>query len=65
MEDPREVDDLRKRDIKVYGNPHGPTFEFLLEKARKLGLKDDKVFEAIIDESFSTNIGVDKKFEHQ
>lgn len=65
MEDPREVDDLRERDITVYGNPDGPTFEFLVERAHKLGLKDNRIFEAIIDESFSTNVRVDKRFEHQ
>jgi hypothetical protein len=64
MENPVEVEDLRNRDIKVYGNPEGPSFEFLVEKARKLGLSGDKIYEAIIDESSATNVDVDKRFEH-
>lgn len=62
MENPREVEDLRNRDVKVYGNPDGPTFEFLVQKARKLGLRGDKIYEAIISESLVTNVDVNKEF---
>jgi hypothetical protein len=32
MENPKEVKLLQDRDMKFYGNPNGPTFEFLVEK---------------------------------
>ena len=34
MQDPLEVELLRKRDAATYGNPDGPTFEGALEKVR-------------------------------
>jgi hypothetical protein len=43
-----------------YGNPDGPTFDFLVEKYRKLGLVGDEVYEAIIEASMEVNIGVNK-----
>lgn len=63
MEDPIEVNLLKARDLKEYGDPNGPTFEFLVEKARKDGFEGDKIYEEIISESYSTNKLVDKKFE--
>jgi len=62
MSDPKEVELLQKRDMAKYGNPDGPTFEFLVEENRKLGLIGDEIYEAIIDESIRTNIEVNRKF---
>lgn len=63
MENPIEVELLRDRDMEEYGNPDGPTFEFLVAKVRKEGLQGDKIYEEIVSGSYSTNKGVDKKFE--
>lgn len=63
MENPVEVEVLRARDEEVYGNVDGPTFEFLLAKARKLGLKGDKIYAAIIEESLLTNREINERFE--
>lgn len=62
MENPLEVKLLQDRDMKYYGSPDGPTFEFLVAKAGKLGLKGDKIYEVIVADSFTTNSDVDKKF---
>jgi hypothetical protein len=62
MENPKEVKLLQDRDMKFYGSPDGPTFEFLVEEAGKLGLKGDKMYEAIVADSFTTNADIDKKF---
>jgi hypothetical protein len=63
MANPREVELLRNRDLKLYGDPDGPTFEFLVERAINLGLSDDKIYEAIINDSYKTNPEVDKRFD--
>jgi hypothetical protein len=63
MENFRDVENLRNRDFKIYGNPNGPTFEFLVEKARKLGLKGDKIYAAIIEDSWVTNPDINGRFE--
>lgn len=61
MADPTEVELLRARDIVEYGNPDGPTFEFLEQQVRKAGLVGDEVYEAIIVGSYKTDAGVNKK----
>lgn len=56
---PAEVDALRRRDQEKYGNPDGPTFEWLVERARQKGTTGDAIFEGIIasaqrtDEAFN------------
>lgn len=65
MEDPREVELLRNRDLKLYGDPNGPTFAFLVEKAASLGWVGDKIYEVIIGDSSTTNAEVDQRFEPQ
>ena len=62
MEDPREVKLLRDRDMALYGNPDGPTFEFLTAKASKLGWGGDKMYHAIVAGSVITNADTDKEF---
>jgi len=59
----QKVEDLRNRDLKVYGNRNGPTFEFLVEKARKLGLIGDRIYAAIIEDSWVTNAEINERFE--
>lgn len=63
MLDKEEVELLRARDLKVYGNPDGPTFEYLIGEAEMLGLTGDDVFEWIIKGAQRTNIEVNKRFE--
>lgn len=57
-----EVELLRARDMAEYGNPDGPTFEFLVEKVKDAGLVEDAVYETIIEGSYRTNAGVDRRF---
>ena len=61
MANPEEVELLRERDIAEYGNPDGPTFEFLVEKLKDAGLEEDAIYEAIIDGSYRTNEGVNRR----
>jgi hypothetical protein len=63
MLDKREVEDLRARDLKLYGNPDGPTFEYLVREAEKSGLAGDDVFEWIIKGAQRTNVEINKRFE--
>jgi len=46
-----EVKALQSRDQEKYGNPDGPTFEQLVEKARKKGKQDNDVYTSIIESS--------------
>lgn len=55
MKDEAEVEALRARDQEKYGNPEGPTFEYLVEKGKKDGKADDAVYEGIIASASKTN----------
>jgi hypothetical protein len=61
MAEPQEVEMLRARDIVEYGSPDGPTFEFLVKQCRNAGLKGNAAYSAIIEGSYRTNRGVNKK----
>lgn len=61
MADPGEKELLRERDWVKYGNVEGPTFEFLVEKLSESGLEQDKIYEAIIDNSYRTDAELNKK----
>jgi len=61
MIDPAEVALLQARDLAEYGNPDGPTFEFLVEKLKDAGLEGDGVYEAIVEGSYRTSAGVNRK----
>jgi len=62
MSDAAEVEELRKRDLEVYGNPDGPTFEQLVERQRSKGVSGDAVYEAIIESAQRTNQAVNRWF---
>jgi len=62
MADLREVELLRARDMAIYGNPDGPTFEFLVEQGRRAGLEEQAIYEAIIEGSYRTNVGINRSF---
>ena len=55
MADPDEVELLRARDLARYGNPDGPTFDFLVERLRVMGIEGDAVYEIIIEGSYRTD----------
>jgi hypothetical protein len=62
MSDPTEVELLRARDMAIYGNPDGPTFEFLVEQGRRAGLEEQAMYEAIIEGAYRTNVGTNRRF---
>jgi hypothetical protein len=57
-----EVEDLRKRDQEKYGNPDGPTFEQLVESAKKKGIVGDAIYEGIIASAQHTDEAVNAIF---
>jgi hypothetical protein len=61
MTDPAEVELLRARDVAKYGSPDGPTFEFLVERLKEAGLEEDRIYEAIIDNSYRTDAELNRK----
>jgi hypothetical protein len=62
MADLTEVELLRARDMALYGNADGPTFAFLIEQERRSGLTDQVIYEAIIEETYRTNVGLNRRF---
>jgi hypothetical protein len=60
MPDPVERELVRARDVAVYGNPDGPTFDFLLARAREAGLSGDRCYEAILNGSSRANPDFDR-----
>jgi hypothetical protein len=63
MEVPEEVELLRQRDIKFYGNPDGPSFEYLVRQAVARGLQGEKIYQSIINSSSLTDLQVNKKLQ--
>lgn len=59
MQNPLEVEFLRRRDIVNYGTPDGPTFEYLVAELES-ELSGNAVSEAIIKGAYRTNAGIDK-----
>jgi hypothetical protein len=57
-----EVDLLRARDQEKYGNPDGPTFEQLVESAKKKGTAGDAIYEGILQSAQRTDEGVNRAF---
>lgn len=55
MQDRFEVATLRDRDNKKYGNPDGPTFDYLINYHKESGFSGDEVFERIIESSSRTS----------
>ncbi|WP_404365694.1 RHS repeat-associated core domain-containing protein [Marinobacter sp.] len=63
MEDPAEVEMLRARDMEVYQNPDGPTFDYLVEKNRSKGISGDDIYEEIVGSSNRTSKEYNEKFK--
>jgi ABC-type multidrug transport system fused ATPase/permease subunit len=57
-----EVDALRARDMKKYGNPDGPTFEQLIAKAMKKGKTRQEALDDLIGSSQRTSAEYNAKF---
>ena len=55
MQNKEEVAALQARDTERYGNPDGPTFEFLLKKNTDEGLSLEEAYQSIIDSSSRTD----------
>jgi len=55
MSDPASLAALQARDLDKYGNPDGPTFEYLVDRAGQKGLTGDAVFTSIIDSAQVTD----------
>lgn len=55
MPNQAEVKTLRERDNQKYGNPDGPTFDYLVAKERSKGLKDNQIYEDIVESSSRTD----------
>jgi len=62
MQNKEEVAALQARDQEKYGNPDGPTFEYLVEKNREKGMEGDAIYENIIGSSNRTNREYNEKF---
>jgi hypothetical protein len=60
MSDPAELAALQERDRAKYGNPDGPTFEWLLERAGAKGLAGDAAYLSIVESAQRTDAGVNQ-----
>lgn len=60
MTDSTELELLRRRDKAKFGNRDGPTFDFLVSRLIEAGLEGDRVYEAIIDQSYRTDAELDR-----
>lgn len=63
MQSKAEVSLLQARDQEKYGNPDGPSFDYLVEQNRKKGMTGDAVYLAIIGSSERTNAQVNKALD--
>lgn len=55
MQDQTAVKGLQERDMAKYGNPDGPTFEYLIQKNTDNGLSLEEAYQSIIDSSSRTD----------
>lgn len=56
MQDKTAVDTLRARDIRKYGNPDGPTFDYLVQRnIDKYEVSKEEAYQGIIDSSSRTS----------
>ena len=60
MQDKSQVKGLQDRDQAKYGNPDGPTFDYLVKKNTDKGKTLDEAYQSIIDSSSRT----DKKYNN-
>ncbi|HEY8376312.1 MAG TPA: hypothetical protein VIK91_07485 [Nannocystis sp.] len=60
MSDPAELAALQARDRAKYGNRDGPTFEWLVERAREKGLQGDAIYESIVESAQRTDASLNQ-----
>ena len=60
MENMKEVEMLRTRDVKFYGREDGPSFDYLVNKAREARLMGDEIYEFIIMASSRSNLEINR-----
>lgn len=60
MQDQEAVKGLEARDRVKYSNPDGPTFEYLVERARGKGLAGDAIFESIVESAQQTDAATNR-----
>ncbi|MEM8844460.1 MAG: hypothetical protein AAGB35_05385 [Pseudomonadota bacterium] len=61
INDQEVIKTFESLDIEKYGNPNGPTFEYLFSKYKQEGHDDDEAYEAIIVSASKTNPIYDKE----
>ena len=61
MQDKSQVKGLQDRDQKKYGNPDGPTFDYLIKKNTDKGKTLEEAYQSIIDSSSRT----DRKYNNE
>jgi hypothetical protein len=62
MRDQEAVRGLEARDRLKYGDPDGPTFEYLVERGREKGREGDALFEGIVESAQRTDEATDRSF---
>ena len=60
MSDPAELAALQERDRAKYGNPDGPTFDWLLERNQAKGLAGEAAYLAIVESAQKTDANVNQ-----
>ncbi|MDC0717478.1 hypothetical protein [Nannocystis bainbridge] len=60
MSDPAELAALQERDRAKYGDPDGPSFEWLLERNLAKGLTGDAAYLAIVESAQKTDAAVNQ-----
>jgi hypothetical protein len=60
MQDRAEVEQLQARDRDKYGDPDGPTFTLLVERAQAKGLVGDAVYESIVESAQRTDAATNR-----
>lgn len=57
MQNKEEVKALQQRDQVKYGNPDGPTFDYLIQKSTSKGLSLEAAYQGLIESSSRTDKG--------
>ena len=63
MASPAEVELLRNRDLALYGNPDGPTFEQLVASRHERGFSGDALYLEIIRGAQTTDVETDRELD--
>jgi hypothetical protein len=61
MKEPAAVEALRARDVAKYGDPDGPTFEWLVKHAEEKGHTGERAFEDIVESAQRTDQAINEK----